>query len=135
MGTSTIYKKMNDLGLSFKSMNKKDLTELDKISPYKEDSYYRGWNAPFELHNGNIYILVFWKGKLMRLEDAPKQLSKKYYNKYTGRTLKEYEWTLLKKMILNELNSLDRVFKGEMRKKERRVGLEMASRKGGKDLR
>ncbi len=111
MGTSTIYKKMNDLGLSFKSMNKKDLTELDKISPYKEDSYYRGWNAPFELHNGNIYILVFWKGKLMRLEDAPKQLSKKYYNKYTGRTLKEYEWTLLKKMISNELSRLDREYK------------------------
>ena len=114
---------MNDLGLSFKNMNKKDLKELDKISPYNEDSYYHGWNAPFELHNGNIYLLVFWKGKLMRLEDAPKQLSKKYYNKYTGKTLKEYEWTLLKNKILSDLNSLDRVFKEEIRNKKKQRGL------------
>lgn len=33
MGTSTIYKRVNDLGLSFKNMNKKDYTtELTNIS-------------------------------------------------------------------------------------------------------
>ena len=40
---------------------------------------------PFELHNGNTYALVFWKGKLMKIEDAPKILNKKYYSKYQGR--------------------------------------------------
>jgi len=118
MGTSTIYKKMNDLGLSFKSMTKKDLKELGRLSPWGKEQWYRGWSTPMELHNGNIYLLVFWKGKLMKLEEAPKILNKKYYNSYRGKTLKEYEWTLLKKMILNELNLLDKAFKKEIRKKK-----------------
>ncbi|MBI2106241.1 hypothetical protein HYT56_05415 [Candidatus Woesearchaeota archaeon] len=117
MGTSTIYEKMNDLGLSFRSMTKKDLKELDKISPYKEDSYYRGWSAPFELHNGNVYVLVFWKGRLMKLEEAPKILNKKYYSSYKRKTLNEYEWTLLKKFILNSVNELDKDFKKTIRNK------------------
>jgi len=111
MGTTTIYKKMNNLGLPFKSMTKKDLKELDKLSPYKENSYYRGWSAPFELHNGNIYILIFWKGRLMKLEEAPKILNKKYYDKYSGKTIRVYEWTLFKRLILNEINRLDKGFK------------------------
>jgi len=45
-------------------------------------------------------------------------------NKYTGKTLREYEWTLLKKLILNELNFLDKSFKKEIRKKKRQDGLE-----------
>lgn len=108
---------MNDLGLSFKSMNKKDLKELGKLSPLAKEQWYRGWSSPMELHNGNIYILVFWKGKLMKLEEASKILNKKYYNSYRGKTLKEYEWTILKKIILSELNHLDRAFKKEIRKK------------------
>jgi len=31
MGTSAIYQKMNDIGLSFISMTKKDLKELKKL--------------------------------------------------------------------------------------------------------
>ena len=111
MGTTTIYKKMNDLCLPFRSMTKKDLKELDKLSPCKENSYYRGWSAPFELHNGNIYILIFWKGRLMKLEEAPKILNKKYYDKYSGKTIRVYEWTLFKRLILNEINRLDKWFK------------------------
>ena len=120
MGTSIIYKKMNDLGLSFKSMTKKDLKELEKLSPYAKERWYRGWSTPMELHNGNIYLLVFWKGKLIKLGEAPKILNKKYYDSYRGKTLKEYEWTLLKKMILNELNLLDKAFKKEIRKRKGR---------------
>jgi len=121
MGTSTIYKRMNDLGLQFKNMNKQDLKELEKLSPYNEEKDYRGWNTPMELHNGNIYILVFWKGKLMKLEDAPKALNKKYYDKYSGKTLREYEWTLLKKLIMNETGYLDKKFKNEIRKTKEKV--------------
>lgn len=117
MGTSTIYKRMNDLGLRFRSMTKKDLKELEKLSPYKKDSYYHGWSAPFELHNGNVYVLVFWKGRLMKLEEAPKKLDKKYYHTYKGKTLNIYEWTLLKRLILNEINELDKEFKKTLKNK------------------
>ena len=110
---------MNDLGLSFKNMTKKDLKELDKLSPWDKEKYYHGWSAPFELHNGNIYILVFWMGRLMKLEEAPKILNKKYYNKYTGKTIKEYEWTLLRRMMLGEIEYLDKKFKKEIRKKKK----------------
>jgi len=59
MGTSTIYKKMNDFGLSFSNMTKKDLKKLDQLSKWSKEKDYHGWGAPFELHNGNVYILVF----------------------------------------------------------------------------
>lgn len=71
-----------------------------------------------ELHNGNIYLLVFWKGRLMRLEDAPKNLNNKYYDKYRGKTRNEYEWTLLRRLILNEVESLDKEFKKSLRKQK-----------------
>jgi hypothetical protein len=117
MGTSTIYKRMNDLGMSFKSMSQKDLDELEKLSPYGEEKVYRGWTCPMELHNGNIYFLVSWKGRLMRLDQAPKILNKKYYHKYSGKTLNEYEWTRLKTLIINEVNNLDNEFKKSLRRK------------------
>lgn len=79
-------------------MTKKQLEELDAAAPWgKEQILPGGWRAPLELHNGNIYVLVFWKGRLMKLEDAPKQLNKKYFDKHKGRTLNVYEWTLLKR--------------------------------------
>jgi len=108
---------MNDLGMNFKNMTKKDLRELEKLSPYGEEKWYRGWSCPMELHNGNTYVLIFWKGRLMRLEQAPKFLDKKYFNKYTGKHVREYEWTLLKKLLINEVDSLDKEFKKSLRKK------------------
>lgn len=114
MGTSTIYKKMNDLGVSFKDMTKKDLKELGQLSPWGKERFYRGWNAPLELHNGNINVLIWWKGKLMRLEDASKQLINKYYDKYSGKILKEYEWTILKRLMLREIEYCDKNFKKEI---------------------
>ena len=118
MGTTTIFTRHNDLGAKFESMSKEDLKKLSRLSPFsKEENFYRGWKAAYELHNGNIYVLVFWKGRLMRLEETIKILNKKYYDKYHGKTLKEYEWTLLKKLILNEVEYLDKEFKKELRKK------------------
>lgn len=116
MGTTTIYLKHNDLGSSLNQMSTEDLDKLSRISPYGEDQQYRGWSAPLELHNGNVYPLVFWKGKLMKLKDAPKHLNKKYYDKYRGKTLNVYEWTLLRKLVSSELEHLDKEFKRGLRK-------------------
>lgn len=120
MGTSTIFVRHNDFGATFDNFSKEDLKKMDKLSPFsKEEQSYRGWKAALELHNGNVYVLVFWKGRLMRLEQAPKVLNRKYWDKYRGKTLKEYEWTLLKKLILNQVAYLDKEFKRELRKQKK----------------
>lgn len=69
-----------------------------------------------ELYNGNIYLLVWWYGKLMKLEDAPKQLSNKFYHKYAGKTLREYEWTVLRRFCQGMLQQLDKDFKRFIKK-------------------
>ena len=117
MGTTTFYLKYNDFGLPFNRMSKKDLKILSKLSPYSENNSYQGWRVPFELHNGNVYVLVFWQGRLMKLEEALKILNKKYYSRYRGKTLKEYEWTLLRKLILKDVDYLDKCFKKGLRRK------------------
>ncbi len=118
MGTTTFYLKHNDLANSLNNMSKKEIKELSKVSPYSNDPNYRGWRVPMELHNGNVYLLVFWRGRLMKLEDAPKVLNQKYYNKYNGKRLKEYEWTVLKSRILDDIEYLDAEFKKELKKKK-----------------
>ena len=52
----------------------------------------------------------------MRLDDAPAILNHKYYDKYSGKKINEYEWTLLRKLILNEVENLDREFKKSVKK-------------------
>lgn len=116
MGTTTFYLKHNDIGSPFNALTKDDREALSKLSPYGSDNHYKGWSVPMELHNGNIYVLVFWRGRLMRLEDAPKNLNQKYYNRYHGKTLRVYEWTLLYKFILNQMNYLNKLFKKIIRK-------------------
>ena len=116
MGTTTFYLKHNDLGKPLNAMSKKEIGNLNKISPYSKENYYPGWDVPFELHNGNVYFLVFWKGQLIKLEDAPKKLNKKYRDKYRGKTLNLYEWTILKKTLLEEIKYLDKEFKKNLRK-------------------
>lgn len=111
MGTSTIYLRHNDLARDFSTLTKKELQEIDGISPFRDNKGCFGWRASMELHNGNIYPLIFWKGRLMKLEEAPKALSKKYYNKYTGKYMRAYEWTLLKNMLLRDIQRLDKKFK------------------------
>jgi len=119
MGTTTIFTRHNDLGVKFEHMSKGDLKNLSKLSPFSKDNqFYRGWKVAYELHNGNIYVMVFWKGSLIKLEEAPKILNRKYYNKYSGKVTKEYEWTLLKRLISNEIEYLDRKFKKELREKK-----------------
>ena len=120
MGTTTFYLRHNDFGARLKNMKVKEREKFDKLSPYKLENSAFGWRVPLELHNGNIYTLVFWKGKLMKIEDAPKTLNKKYYYKYTGKYMKEYEWTLLKKYIENQLAYLDKDFKKEIKKLKRK---------------
>ncbi len=117
MGTSTIYKKMNDIAIPLSKINKRELKKIDNLSPYsKEKETISGWSCPMELHNGNVNILVWWRGRLMRLEDSPGQLNNKYYNRYSGKTLREYEWTILRRMILREVEYLDKNFKKEIRR-------------------
>ncbi|MCX6741824.1 MAG: hypothetical protein NTX24_01450 [Candidatus Pacearchaeota archaeon] len=116
MGTTTFYLRCNDLRTKLRSLTKNELEKFDNLSPYRKENEGFGWSAPLELHNGNVYVLVFWKGRLMKLEDAPKILINKYYDKYQGKTIKEYEWTLLKRLILNEADYLDKEFKKEIRK-------------------
>ena len=55
----------------------------------------------------------------MKLEEAPKILNRKYWDKYRGKTLNEYEWTLLKRLILNEVEYLDKEFRKELKAKRK----------------
>lgn len=118
MGTTTFFLRHNDLGKPLNKMSKEELKKLNGLSLYGEVSNHAGWHVPLELHNGNTYVLVFWKGKLIKLEDAPKVLNKKYYNKYQGKEVNEYEWTVLKKYILAEVQRLDKEFKKSIRRRK-----------------
>ena len=118
MGTTTFYLRHNDLRRKLSKMNKKDLDKIDNLSPYKEDSFAFEWSTPLELHNRDIYPLVFWKGRLMRLEDAPNKLNKKYYNRLNGKYINEYEWTVLKRFLLYKITRLDKEFKKSLRNKK-----------------
>ena len=116
MGTTTFFLRLNDLGKPLHKMGKQELEKLNNLSPYADTPHYAGWHVPFELHNGNVYALVFWKGKLMKIEEAPRVLNKKYYDKYRGKKLKEYEWTMLKRSLLAEIERLDTEFMKARRK-------------------
>ena len=116
MGTTTFFLRHNDLGKPLSKMDKKELEKLDSLSPYGEAQHHTGWNVPFELHNGNVYVLVFWKGRLIKIENAPKILNKKYYSKHRGKEVNEYEWTVLKKYMLAEIQRIDKEFKKSLRK-------------------
>ena len=61
-------------------------------------------------------LLCSGRAALMKLEDAPKILNKKYYNKYRGKEVNEYEWTVLKRSLLAEIEELDKEFKRSVRK-------------------
>ena len=116
MGTTTFFLRYNDLGKPLNKMSKEGLEKLNNLSPYVTTPYYAGWQVPLELHNGNVYILVFWKGRLMKIEDTPKVLNKKYYSKHRCKEVNEYEWTVLKKYMLAEIQRLDKEFKKSLRK-------------------
>ena len=99
-------------------MKKEELEQIDHLSPYSVENRFVGWHAPLELHNGNVEVLVWWKGRLMRLKDAPFELGRKYFDKYNGKTLSVYEWTLLKRLALNQISELDKQFQKTLRKKK-----------------
>ena len=121
MGTTTFFLRHNDLGKPLSKIGKKELEKIDSLSPYGGTQSHAGWSVPFELHNGNVYALVFWKGRLMKIEDAPKVLNKKYYSKHSGKEVNEYEWTVLKKYMLAEIQRLDKEFKKSLRKNKART--------------
>lgn len=116
MGTTTFFLRLNDRAKPLYEMGKKELERLSDLSPYDDNPYFGGWQVPLELHNGNVYALVFWKGRLMKIEDAPKVLNEKYYDKYLGKKLNKYEWTMLKRYLLARIEGLDREFKKSVRK-------------------
>ncbi|MEW6040097.1 MAG: hypothetical protein AB1633_01070 [Elusimicrobiota bacterium] len=111
MGTTTFFLRHNDSGKPLNKMSQKELEKLNSLSPYEEEPYYLGWRVPLELHNGNVYVLVFWQGRLMKIEDAPKVLTKKYYSRFRYKEINKYEWTVLKKYISVEIQRLDKEFK------------------------
>ena len=115
MGTTTFFLRRNDYFARLSSLSKEEIEKFDKLSPYSNKSI-GGWDVPMELHNGNIYPLVFWKGRLMKLEDAPKNLNKKYWDRYAGKYRNEYEWTLLKKFLISHIEYVDKEFKKSLRK-------------------
>lgn len=121
MGTTTFFLRHNDLAKPLSKMGKKELGKLNSLSPYVDSPYYAGWQVPLELHNGNVYVLVFWKGRLMKIEKAPKVLTKKYYSKHLGKEVKEYEWTVLKKYMLAEIERLDKEFRKSLRNNKARI--------------
>ena len=104
------------MGKPLNKMGKEELEKLNNLSPYDETPYYAGWQVPLELHNGNVYVLVFWKGRLMKIENAPKVLNKKYYDTRRGKKLNEFEWTVLRRYLLAEIEQLDKEFKKAQRK-------------------
>ena len=116
MGTTKFFLRNNDLGKPLNKMGKEELEKLNNLSPYAKTPYHSGWQVPLELHNGNVYALVFWKGRLMKIEEAPKILNKKYYSGHRCKEVNEYEWTVLKKYILAEIQRLDKEFKKSLRK-------------------
>lgn len=48
-----------------------------------------------------------------------KVLNKKYYDKYRGERLNEYEWTILKRYLSTKIEYLDKDFKKTHRKRKR----------------
>ena len=88
-----------------------------------EKERVHGWTVEMELHNGNIHPLIWWYGQLMRLRDAPKLLTGKYYSKYADKRLRSSEWTPLKAHLEQELELLDKEYKRDRarsyRKKKR----------------
>lgn len=112
MGTSTLFRRLNDLRTPLAGMSKADLEKLDKMSPWggAEKERVGGWSILMELHNGNFHPLIWWYGRLIHLKDAPKMLTGKYYHKYSGKYSRSSEWTLLRKYLEAELKELDKEY-------------------------
>lgn len=101
-------------------MSKKDLKKIDESSPWAENTErIQGREAIMELHNGNVHPLIWWHGRLIHLRDSPRLLTKKHYNKHTGKYSQASEWTLLRKHLERELAELDGEYQRIMRRKQR----------------
>lgn len=94
-------------------MPREELKKIDEMSPWGEKLEERvgGWSILMELHNGNIHPLIWWYGRLLRLEDAPKMLTGKHYNKYVGKDMRASSWALLRRYLEYELKRLDKEYR------------------------
>jgi len=120
MGTTTFFLRHNDMAGEFSKMSKGDLKKLDELKSWGDKNrYYGAWTVPLELHNGNAHILLWWYGRLMRLEEAPKLLTGKYFSRFKGKRINAYEWTVFKQYAIRELNELDKEFKRRIRRSKR----------------
>jgi len=118
MGTSTIFKRHNDFGSRLAGMSKEELEKLDKVSPWAgEQNLPYGWTAPLELHNSDIHILLWWKGMLIRLENAPEQeiLHRKFWNRYKGKTENRSEWSIIKIALRYRIEEAERNYRKKHR--------------------
>ncbi len=121
MGTSTLFKRFNDLSSKLFDLSKEELKEIDELSPYGEQKEsVRGWSVEMELNNGNFEPLIWWFGRLMRLRDAPKLLTKKHYDTYRKKQLQISEWKLMKAVLEKELKWLDKEFNRQRAKEYRK---------------
>jgi len=112
MGTSTLFRRYNDLRGRLSNMPKEELRKIDGLSPWKDEKeVVGGWSVIMELHNGDVIPLVWWRGRLFRLRDAPSILTERHYNRYTGKFTPAAEWTLLKRYLEAELERLDKEYK------------------------
>lgn len=120
LGTSTIFRRMNDIAKRLSDMTKDELQSLDNAKGWKEQTNLpAGWSVPIEVHNRNAHVLVWWYGKLIRLSEAPALLNQKYYSRWAGKRLNEYEWTVLKNACQKKLEELDKQFRKTLRKNRR----------------
>lgn len=121
MGTSTIFRRYNDVRFDLARMSKEDLEKLDELRPWgAEKESVHGWEALMELHNGNFHPLIWWYGRLFKLHDAPSLLTQRHYNRYTGKYSQASEWTLLRRHLEVELKALDKEYKRTRAKRYRR---------------
>lgn len=94
-------------------MSKEELERLDNASPWSRDPILPGgWEAPLELHNSDIHILVWWKGMMMRLEKAPEQeiLHRKFWNRYKGKTQNRSEWSIIRRALNYRMEEAERTY-------------------------
>jgi hypothetical protein len=57
----------------------------------------------------------------MKIDEAPLVLDKKYYSRHRCKEVNEYEWTILRKYALAEIQRLDREFKKPLRNTKTRI--------------
>jgi len=122
MGTTTIFQRHNDYGKRLSSMEKEELGAIDSISAYSSEEEKRkllpgGWYCPLEVHNSDIEVLLWYRGRLFRLMDAPENLLDFFYNKWKGKVEKRTKWSVARMLLKIQLAEAERRYEKALRKK------------------